>query len=272
MKVFAPASFALLLFAIVMSSCTVKVGNGTDNDTGNGNPPQKALALNWESVPAEDNPSIDNIVLTTTGIQKIKMDMFSFSGDVVLTYSAAQPAGTATLKIFKVWKESASWGAFSSHQSGDSLELGSNGSYECSIRLKNGAIESLKGGCYVRLEVVLPVGSQIEVYNLGALISRRFTAMSNADLVKGVDSASFAKDKMAVIDAYLASYASVQKSPTLTAQELSQVLHQFPFKEDKFASLRKLHLFVADRQSLSAMIDQEFSYFDRTEAHQIAGI
>jgi hypothetical protein len=259
----------IVLLSAALSGCSV----GSDGGGGGGgsDKPQKASYVNWDSIPAEFNPSIDEIGFQTHGVNKIDIDAFSFDKDVEVIYSSMLAPGAGLVKIFKVWKNQARWGNLRPRTSGTKLDLHSYGTYQCSIRVKDGNIVDLDGGCYVKLQVFMPVGSEIEVYNVGKLVSKRFIPMENESFLESLDDATWAADKFAVIEDFLASYTGARR-PVLSTYELGKVIEEFMQGQEKLRALSRLHTIVSDRQNLAAMIEEEFSYFDREEARKIVGL
>ena len=90
--------------------------------------------------------------------------------------------------------------------------------------------------------------------------------------IKNFKDASFSDGKKAAIEDFISSYNGMSKAPQLTANQLGIVVNGFSFNEEKFDILRKLHIYVIDRQNLNAMIEKEVSYFDRDEARKICGL
>ncbi|WP_413295246.1 DUF4476 domain-containing protein [Bdellovibrio sp. HCB185ZH] len=255
--------------ALVLASVVVSCG-GTSDEHGGGFTPKNRLK--WSSIPAEFNPRIDDVPLNTQGLETIKMNIFGFAADVEVAYSADIPAGDGYLRLFTVSKNGGSFGSIDQRNTGTILSLNSYGSYACSIKIKNGDITSLDGGCYVRMQVFLPKGAEIEVYNVGQLISRRFQPMSLSDFLTAIDKASFDSDKFPLIEDFLNSYVQTGKKPSMNCQQLGGVVKDFMRTEAKFTALRKLHFAVSDRENLSAMIDDVFNYFDRPKARTIVGL
>jgi len=263
--------FGFALVAILISGCS-KDSNNSQGAGGNSPDNPTRNRVNWEGVSSDFNPRVDDYNIQTQAAEKINLDLFGFSDDVEVLYSKDIPMGLAALKVYKVWKKQASWGNLDQSQKGNQLDIRYYGSYQCSIRIRNGQISELEGGCIVRAQLTLNPNAEIEVYNIGKLISKRFFPMDNEAFFRDLDRASFAKDKWAVIENYLHSYKVTGKSPALKAEELGEVIDQFIAKEDKFKVLRMLHSYVTDRGNLAAMIEAEFGYFDREEARRIVGL
>lgn len=265
------ACLLLLGLGILLASCG---GSKTGSDGGDGGGNEKPHAeayVNWEAVPSKYNPTIKETALEVSGIEKINVDAFGFERDVEVVYSKDLSQTKGLLRLFLVCGAPCSGFDIDPKFTGKSLSLVNYGNYKCEIRIQNGEITALQGSCYVRVQIVLPVGAEIEVYNLGHLISQRFMPMDNETLLARLDHESWDKEKLAVIEEYLASYSGAKK-PSLTSAQLGLVMREFPFKDGKLKALRSLHEAVSDRQNLGAMIENEFSSFDREEARKIVGI
>ncbi len=255
----------VLLFTAACSSSKVEKNGGRPSK------PVPAQRVNWASVPSEFNPRVEDIDFRTDGAERIELDVFGFNKDVEVVY-ADMPVGTAKLRLFTVYKESATWGSLNPRSNGKTVNLTSYGSYSCSIRIVNGAITQLKGGCYVRLQLFLPNGAQVEAYNVGQLLTQRFIPMSNEELLKNVDRASWAEQKLAAINEYLQTYARLRRSPSLATTELKDLLWDIMASSDKLKALSLLHMHISDRANLTALLDREFSFRDREEARRITGL
>lgn len=272
------ALFTCLIMSMVLSviACDLKftVGKDKSDDKKDNVGGQKPNRVNWESIPEKYNPTIDEDEFDYNPIETkyIDLNQSGFTDDVEVVYSSALSPGRAKLKIYEVWYDSAQWPALYLRQSRETFEIKSSGTYSCSIEIKNNQISSLKGGCYLRIQLVLPEGAQIEVSNVGELISKRFFAMSNEKFLERMARASFDSDRHAVIQEFLTSYTELGKAPQLTSAELGSALHRFAFGEEKLNALGSLHAYVSDRQNLGAMIDREFTHFDRQKARAIVGI
>ena len=267
-RVFAAVA-AVTVPAFLLIGCGKSSSSDTNTTGGNGSATPK---VNWQSVSTEYNPSIETQSLSLVGVDTLNLDLVGFKDDVALSYSSQLSSTQAQLRIFKVYKDSAYWPSISQQVSRSALNVSTYGIYQCSIRSTNGRIASLKGGCIVRVEVILPAGAQVEVYNVGARLSKRFKAVSNESFLMQLDKATWTRDKLAVIDDFLYSHAQVSRAPVLETDQLGHVLHAFSFKSDKLAALSRLHTTVHGRVSLARVIDNEFSYFDRNEARAIAGL
>ncbi len=263
------SQFLILFVAIGLTAC----GNSS-NDKANAGGPTKAEQnrLNWESIPSEFNPAVIEENFQIGNSNRIYTDMFGFKDDVEVVYDEHLAAGQGSLKLYRVLKESGSSGALSATTSGQSLLLSRNGTYSCSIKTENRNITQLKGLCFIRLQIFLPKGSEIEVYNVKELITRRFIPIDPETFIKNFKDASFEDGKKAAIDDFISSYAELNKTPQLLSAQMGIVVHGFPFSEKKFEALRRLNGYVTDRQNLNAMIESEFSFFDRPEAKRICGL
>lgn len=260
----------VLLLSISLAACD----NGSDGSGNSNDPSNKATSnrIDWNSIPSDYHPEVNDVGFHIDGYEKLAVNIFGFDRDVELIYSSDMPADTGFIRLFSVWKKSASFGGTQPRPNGRTLDLYSYGSYACSIQTSNRRITALEGGCYVRLQIFLPKGSEIEVYNVGNLISKRFIAISNEDFLRDIHKATWEKDKFAVIENYLVSYQITKKTPSLTSEELGTVIGEFMRSEDQFQALRRLHSFVGDRNSLLKMIEDKFNYFDQKEARKIVGL
>ncbi len=258
-----------LTFAITLSVLLAACSGGTDN-TDTPTAPKKRVK--WSGIPSQYNPSTDDLTFITSNIETLNLNIFGFNDDTEVVYSSDIPAGQGVLRLYKVYKNSASWGSLSSRVDGNALSISTYGSYSCSIRISNGQIAELDGGCYIRMQVFLPAGSEIEVYNIGKLISKRFKGMSVESFLKALHNASFDENKRAVITEFLQSYQSTGKTPVMTTNQLGTVIGEFMRNEEKLKALRRLHSFVSDRENLGQMIEDKFNYYDRGEARRIVGL
>ena len=224
-----------------------------------------------EQVPREFNPEVVDTDFRTDGAEKIEVDVFGFKDDVEVVY-ADMPAGTAKLRAYRVFHDSASWGDLRAQPAGKTVRLNNYGNYSCSIRVANGVIQKLDGGCYVRLQIFLPAGAQIEVYNVGQLLTPRFVPMANEELLKKIGAVAWSDQKFAVIAEYLATYANLRRAPALTTDELGKVLGEFFRAEEKLKALGQLQAYVSNRDKLAALLDREFMFRNREEARRITGL
>lgn len=261
-----PSNFLLSFLLLGLAAC------GGSGNSDKGPAPSEDKGVRWQAVSSEFNPTIEEMELETSEVERIELSLFGSADDVVVKYSKRLPEDGGLLRIYKVWKDSVSWGQLQARQDEETLSLANSGTYQCSIQVKNGRITALEGGCHVRIEVVLPGGREIEVYGEGRLLSKRFFPLSSPAFLEAFDDATWADDKFAVIADYLKSYKETGKRPKLLAAELGEVIGDFSWAEEKFKALRKLHRHVTDRENLGAMIDEEFGFFDREKARDIAGI
>lgn len=229
-------------------------------------------SLEWTSVPEKYNPIIEIEEFSTHGVETIEFSLFGAHRDSRVIYSNNLSIGQGTLRLYKVSYGKTYVSSLQLRDKGSILNFQHLGQYRCTIKIENSQITNLDGSCYVRIEVVLPLNAEIEVYNSGKLISKRFKAMSNELFIDALNDASFADDKFAVIDDFLSSYIAVNKTPSFSADQLEDVLSEFMRSKNQFEALRKLHSFVFDRENLGKTIDNAFSYYDRDEARKIVGI
>lgn len=262
------------LILIVLLSLGTGCGSSSSDDSKKpgANGGQSTNPVAWESVPAQFNPNIEESIFKIDRIEKIEMDLFEFSDDVRVSYSNQLAADEGQLKIYKVHKNSASFGNLSISRADKKVSLKRYGEFNCSIQIKNGQIQQLDGGCFVRVEVLLPSNAEVEVYNVKNLLTKRFFAIDNVTFLKSLKDASWDDDKLAVVEHYLDSYKTVGKSPVIKSAELKTVLERFTKDENQFTILQQLHSYVTDRDQLKSVIDKVFPYFDREKAYKICGI
>lgn len=257
-----------LLFMLAIVGCAARSSDDTVRPQANPN------RIDWASIPSEYNPHIQEVNLNIANAEKITLNVMGFVDDVEIQYVSNMAANSGKLLIYKVMKD----GGFSDsttvdRSTGKTVDIQTTGSYSCSIKKTNGRISYLKGGCYLRLSLILPMNVQVEVYNVNQLISPRYYAMSYDDLLKRVDRASFADQKLKEIDSYLASHQEVGKRPYMSSLEFKKIIHQFTFTSDKMKAFTRLQSAVYDREYLRALIDDEFTFSsDREEARRIAGV
>jgi len=272
-------SIVTIVSFIALTACekTIHLGNGNDNSDAPADTPAQAQPspnlINWAAVPAELDPKVVDTSFQTEGVSKIDLSLFEFERDGSVIYSNSIPSNSGLLKIYRVSKGYASWGRLTETKTDNNrLRLNDVGRYECSIRVQNGAITSLEGGCYVRVELYLPTGSTIEVYNKEELLTRRFIPITNSEFLDAIDHAVLPKDKIAVLNEFLNSYNAIQSRASLTSAQAGQTIEKFVWPDDKFQALSLLNSTISDRENIAQMIDNTFAYFDREKARGIAGI
>ncbi len=270
----------ILVSTMFMTACgnfSFGVNSNKDSDdnnggNGGGGSPQPKNRVNWSSIPKEFNPKTEDTLFSVANIDRVDIDLFGFRDDVEVVYSPELTADVGYVRLFKVSKDLVSWGGVSSKVTGKNLAISNYGQYQCSIKVENGNITSLKGGCYIRLQVYMPSPQKVEVYSADKLISKRFFPVSVDALVTKIKDASSNADKLNEVDEFLESYQETSQKAVITSEQLGLVIHEFSFAEEKFKVLEKLHSVVTDRNNLNSMIEKEFSYFDREKARSIAGI
>jgi len=268
---FARAATSIIAVTALLCGC----GGGSNSLNSGDDTPNKPVSknrVNWSGVPSQFNPSFEDSTFSTINAEKVTLGLFGSTDDVEVVYTNDVPANSGVLRIFKVWKNQASWGNLHQTQSGTNLELSQSGTYQCSISIKNGEITELDGGCYVRVQVLLPKGSQLEVYNVGQLITKRFIPVDTQAFLEDIHRATWAEDKFVAIENFMASYNNNARRPSMTAQQLGTAIHEFYLNEEQFKALSRLQSTVSDRANLSSMIDNVFGYFDRDQARRICGI
>ncbi len=262
------------LFFLVFLSVACSKDSDSPKGAGGDSPdkPQPRNRINWESVAPEYNPNVGEFDIQAQGAEKINLDLFGFDDDVEVVYSKDIPEGSAALRVFTVWKKRSFGGSLDVSAKGNQLNVRYTGGYQCSIGIRNGQITDLDGGCIIRAILFLNTSAKVEVYNLGQLITKRFIPMDNETFFKELKAASFADDKFTVVENYLQSYKITKTTPSLQAKDLEEALDQFYRSAEKFKALRMLHMFVADRNNLESVIEDQFGHFERDEARRIVGL
>lgn len=264
--------FALgLLF--VLAGCNVKVAEVKDPDGGGGNPSKpKEGRLNWSSISPNHHPNIDDINFNIKDIERLDVDIYQFEKDVEVVYSNALSKDTGQVRVYSVWNGDSILANYTQRTIDKNHQIGTSGRYQCQIETENAAIKKLKGMCIVRVQILLPEGSKVEVYNNDDRLTNRFLAVDNETFLKNIDLAMTDDEKLTVIEDYLASYTVTRKAASMTSEQLEKVLGEFAFDDKKQVVLEKMHSLVSDRENLGAVIDREFSYFEREQACATAGL
>lgn len=135
---------------------------------------QVSHRVNWAAVSPSHNPEIEDFDFNTTGARKINLNLYGFKRDVEAVYSNKIQPETMKLKLFKVRNQASSLNNVEALLNGQELNVAGTGNYDCAIQLQGGMITYLRGDCVVRLQVFLPMGSTLEVYNQKAIITKKF--------------------------------------------------------------------------------------------------
>ncbi len=260
-------SIAIFITSLIFTGCSSDDNGGGSGGKANNN------RVNWKNVPSSYNPDIETETFDIAGMKKVNINLFGFDGDVELVYSNEIPADQMDLRIYTVFKDSASWGAIRENYNGDSMNIFSTGTYSCSIKIENSNITALEGGCYVRLEIIMPAGVKVEVSNVERLLTKKFFAMSTQEFLDKIDSASFDDEKFEIIDEFILSYQGVSGNPEIMTEQLKTILEDLFPSDKQMTALRKLHPYVQDREKLHEMIEDVFtSSWDQDEAKAIVGV
>lgn len=145
--------------------------SGEITDTANS---QVGHRVNWAAVSPSHNPEIEEFEFHTKGARKISINLYGFKRDVEAVYSDKIQSETVKLKLFKVRNQASSLNNVEAILNDLELNIAGTGNYNCAIQLQAGMITYLRGDCIVRLQVYLPMGSTLEVYNQNALITKKF--------------------------------------------------------------------------------------------------
>lgn len=166
----------LLTLLILSSFASCKAPSSIDlsgeiTDSANS---QVSHRVNWAAVSPSHNPEVEEFDFDTTGAKKININLYGFKSDVEAVYSNQIQSDSVKLKLFKVRNQASSLNNVETILSGQELNVEGRGNYDCAIQLKNGTITFLRGDCLVRLQVYLPKGSTLEVYNQKKIITNKF--------------------------------------------------------------------------------------------------
>lgn len=260
-------AFNVLAFSLIalLTAC----GGSDDTNSDNSSSAFRRHVVDWSSVPEKFNPEVSDIGLSIESFDTLDIDIFSFNYDIQIVYSNKLPKESGFIRAFSVWnKFSPNW-IIDPQAHGSTLRIGASGRHGCEMEVVNEKLETLEGACLVRLQVFLPKGSQLEVYNDGELISKKFLAIKTEQFLKHLDDATWSEDKFVEIKKYLNSYKGKTVKPTLTTNQLAIVLNEFSRGEEKLQSLRQLHKIVVDKENFAELVENEFSYFDQEEARKI---
>lgn len=234
--------------------------------------PQPGNRVNWSTVPPEFNPDLHHLSVPTKSIQRLDLDIYKFADDVEVVTSADVPADWALLRLFWVSSNPEMRPKLKVERDGPRTKISGVDQLACLIRIREGQIESLEGGCYVRLQIVFPPKARVEVYNLGKLLTDRFVPLSFEELMSGLAKAETSNKKFAWIREYLVSYTSNSKIPTMTTEQLGFVLDFFSNRRERLEVLSELHRTLTDRNNLPSFIERKFHPNDRDEARSIVGL
>jgi Domain of unknown function (DUF4476) len=267
-----------ILSAVLLVSACGKVTFGKKDHSSPAGPPAPApfsnpLGLTWDAVPSSYHPDVIHENFVTDSVEAINLDSFWFGSDVgvEVLYKQTIEKNAGNLDLYTVG--TGGFGSPAPQVKDKTLMLERNGRYECQIQTHNGAITELKGGCFIFAKVILPVGSEIEVYHEGKLITRRFRPMTMVIFLEHIERARFDSEKLEAIDEFNQSFADSSKAVTITTSDLEKVLRMISFDDAKLDGLRKLQAAASDRAALPAMIDRVFTFTGNKEkARQICGI
>lgn len=242
-------------------------------ESDSGNQPQSTNEIEWEKVPAKYNPSTEQFDFLITDVKRLYVSPFGNANNVKIVYSNNVKSPNGFLKNYKVWQNQASWGYLGSDfQVGGKLEVNHYGNYQCSIRIVNREITELDGGCYVKIEIHLPVNSKVEVYYASNRISELFHEMTLEELTKSLESALNDSYGLSILDDFIESHKINSKKPAMASRELGSILDFFEQVESKYEVLSKLNLYITDRRNLLEMVNEQFSISQRPRALAILGL
>lgn len=158
------AYFLILIFNLfLLASCSPAIDEKRDES----NPSR----VNWGMVPKEYNPQVAEYQYNIVNVNSIDIDLMGFNRDVEVKYSQKVPFGSVQMKLYRVWHKQPSWGTVVPSTSNNNLVVRTQGNYSCEIKVVASEIKELEGGCYVRLEVLLPLWAQVSVINAGRSVT-----------------------------------------------------------------------------------------------------
>ncbi len=270
--------FLVMCLSLISGACGKDSGNSTGSTTSGNDPITVNPYVDWNQVPANLNPEIDTIDFNSSYLERFQINYFGFSEDVRVIYKNNDPMnapanGFGSIKIYRVYQNKMRQDRYSFSQRNKDVTLSGSGIYNCKIQVQNALITQLDGSCVVRIDVYLPEGSELEVYDAKKILTKQFLPMPIEVFIKQFKNATWDADKHKVIDQYLASFqVSRTKKPSLLSVQLAMILRDFMLSEDKFIALRKLHLHISDRNNLRDVINNEFKFYEREEAFRIVGL
>lgn len=262
---------ALTVLTLVgILGCAENVNLSGNQDAGG--PSKQSNEVDWNKIPERYNPSTEDYRFVVTDVKRLFVSPIGFGIPIKLIYSESTKNPNGYLRLYKVWAKSAKWGYFDSDYESGKISITRYGEYSCSISVENGEISALEGGCYLKVEIYLPLNSKVEVYSSGNRISDQFYAMTAEELIDVLDDRINDSGRTLAVDDFVASNKKFNEQRSITSRQLGTVLNKFISIDSKLDSLSKMHGFISDRNNLSSMIDSEFSYSDRPKARKIVGI
>ncbi|MFN8790941.1 MAG: DUF4476 domain-containing protein [Bdellovibrionales bacterium] len=265
--------FVFAFMALCLIGCDQSLDERVDNPKDRTqSKPQPDNRVNWSTVPSKFNPDLHHLTIRTKSVDRIDLDIFKFIDDVEVLTSADVPTDSALLRLFWVSLIPDMRPELKVEVKGRRLSVSGVGQPTCLIRIREGQIEALEGGCYVRLQILFPPKARVEAYNLGKLLTSRFIPLTFEELISGLAKAEASFRKFAWIREYLLSYTSNSKTPTMTTEQLGFVLDFFSDRRERLAVLDQLHRILTDRNNIPSFIDKKFHPSDRDEARAIVGL
>lgn len=232
----------------------------------------KAHSINWSGIPAEYHPTAHVTKFAPTDKETVTLALGQGIDGTDVVYDAKLAANEVHIITYLVSRAAAP-AADLSLKPNDKDLIVQDGLGNCEISARNGQITALKGTCVLWREVVISPTSALEIYNsAGQRLSRRVRGTSFKTLLSQLKQAFTDNDRTSAVLEFIQSHSDLKQVPTLTSEDLGQILHSYAFDDGKFATLRRLHGYTANRSELEAMIDKEFSYFQRNTAREIVGL
>lgn len=144
--------------------------------------------------------------------------------------------------------------------------------YSCSITRVDGEVTDLTGFCYTRIIVNLPKKDKTIIYHQGKLKTKRSFSMSRDEFKTTYSNEYFDEARLKVINNFLGFNKKFGASFDFKADDLDIVLQLMTYQDFDMRALKKLHGLVIERGELKAVIDKNFSIFDREQAYKICKI
>jgi len=229
--------------------------------------------LDFGKIPKEFNPESEVFAVAELRANKIKVRLPAAHDGLVLKYVDQMKKDAIVFRQYRVWKDSASFLSIGPKIEGVTLEIAGTGTYTCSMRVQNNQLTELNGGCYVRYELELAKGAELEVYYGDKLLTKRFVPISVEEFLSALKKEGFGKNGLTIIDEFVSSYVNVSKVPALLCFELEEVLEVFDLStENKLEALKRLHQYVSNKADLGKTLDGAFPFSSQREkARQITG-
>ena len=198
-------------------------------------PVNKTLSnsLVWSKIPAKFNPEVTTFDLGLEGVKKVDLDLFSFQDDVKITYDDTLEATQAKIEIYWVRSKEAeanTWlNTLSAEAQNGTLRIRKSGGgfvsmYACSKKVKNNQLISLAGACYIKIVLKMPKNAQVEIYNVGRLISKQFFVLSDSEVLEKINNGHNLKEIQSLLANYVRSHQNLKQAGTLPLSTIDKII------------------------------------------------